>query len=144
MKESNLSHKDYCLYIDNSSADLYNKLYKLNTNVARREYIGKECLESTKLKRGEAIILQSKHISAIKWKDKNDVIMLSTMHNLKFADAGKKNCKTNENIIRPTVVLDYNKYMGEFDGGDQILNKYSTLCDVTKRCTKKLFFIALT
>jgi hypothetical protein len=97
MRESNLLQKGYCLYIDNwySSPHLYNKLYKLKTNVCGTVRINRKgmpkTLESKKLKQGEATILQSKNIFVIKWKDKKDVTMLSTMHNPEFADTKVQN-----------------------------------------------------
>ncbi|XP_066596503.1 piggyBac transposable element-derived protein 4-like [Prorops nasuta] len=146
MKESNLLEKGHCLYIDNwySSPDLYNKLYKLKTNVCgtvrkNRKHMPK-ALESKKLKRGEAAILQCKNISAIKWKDKKDVNMLSTMHNVQFSDSGKQNYKTKENVIKPTVVLGYNKNMGGVDGGDQLLSKFHTMRRYHKVYKKEFFY----
>ncbi|XP_066602489.1 piggyBac transposable element-derived protein 4-like [Prorops nasuta] len=97
------------------SPDFYNKLYKLKTNICgtvrkNRKHMPK-ALESKKLKRGEAAILQ--------WK---------------------KNYKTKENVIKPTVVLDYNKNIGGVDGGDQLLSKFHTMRRYHKVYKKEFFY----
>jgi hypothetical protein len=64
-----------------------------------------------KLKRGEVYGLQSNDgIKLIKWKNKRDVLMISTKpsHSTTLVDTGKIN-KANERIIKPLVVLDCNK-----------------------------------
>ncbi|KAI4478527.1 hypothetical protein M0804_011850 [Polistes exclamans] len=62
-------------------------------------------------------------MTAIKWKDKKDVILLTTMHGLDFAETGKTNRYTEQITLKPTVVIDYNQYMGGVDVGYQMLNK---------------------
>lgn len=47
-------------------------------------------------------------MAAIKWKDKKDVVLLTTMHGLDFAETGKTNRYTGQKSLKPTVVIDYN------------------------------------
>lgn len=42
-----------------------------------------------------------------KWRDRRDVFMLSTKHNLDIVEAGKKNRK-NEEVVKPAIILEYN------------------------------------
>jgi predicted nucleic acid binding AN1-type Zn finger protein len=61
------------------------------------------------------------------------------MHDLNFAETGKRNRYTGEKSLKPTAVIDYNQYMGGVDVGDQMLSKFHTM----RRCKKvykKIFF----
>ncbi|KAI4474221.1 hypothetical protein M0804_014960 [Polistes exclamans] len=145
LKESQLLNKGYCLFIDNwySSPKLFRDLYKRKTNVCgtvrinRKEMSRK--LKSHVLQQGEATIFTTKEMAAIKWKDKKDVVMLTTMHDLSFVKAGKQNRCTGQKNLKPTAVVDYNKYMGGVDVGDQMLSKFHTVRRC-KKAYKKMFF----
>ncbi|KAI4481910.1 hypothetical protein M0802_013850 [Mischocyttarus mexicanus] len=145
LKESQLLHKGYCLFIDNwySSSTLYRELYNIKTNVCGTVRINRKKmppeLKSHVLQKGEAAIFTTKEMAAIKWKDKKVVVMLTTMHDLSFVQAGKKNRYTGEKSLKPTAVVDYNQHMGGVDVGDQMLSKLHTV----RRCKKsykKMFF----
>lgn len=61
------------------------------------------------LKKGEAKIVYSNGIAAIKWRDKIDMHVLTTYHKaLEMTDTGKKSVRTKESIVKPKVILDYN------------------------------------
>lgn len=65
-----------------------------------------------KLKKGE---IQSKHQSpllALKWHDKREIYLLTTLHNDSVGPSGKTNRSTGEPILKPQCVLDYKKNMG--------------------------------
>ncbi|KAI4476158.1 hypothetical protein M0804_013821 [Polistes exclamans] len=133
LKESQLLHKGYCLFIDNwySSPKLFRELYKMKTNVCgtvriNRKEMPRE-LKSHVLQQGEAIIFTTKEMAAIKWKNKKDFVMLTTMHDLSFVEAGKQNRYTGQKTLNPTAVVDYNQYMGGVDVGDQMLSKFHTV-----------------
>ncbi|XP_014614648.1 PREDICTED: piggyBac transposable element-derived protein 4-like [Polistes canadensis] len=145
LKESQLLHKGYCLFIDNwySSPKLFRELYKMKTNVCgtvriNRKEMPRE-LKSHVLQQGEATIFTTKEMVAIKWKDKKDVVMLTTMHDLSFVEAGKQNRYTGQKTLNPTAVVDYNQYMGGVDVGDQMLSKFHTVRRC-KKAYKKMFF----
>ena len=55
------------------------------------------------------------------WKDKKDVLMISTRptHSAAVVDTGKTNFQ-NEPIMKPQVVLDYNKGRQGTDSSDQL------------------------
>ena len=82
-----------------------------------------------KLKSGEVYGLQSNDgIKLIKWKDKRDVLMISTKpsHSETLVDTGKTN-KVNERIMKPPVVLDCNKGKQDVDLSDQLSTYYTCL-----------------
>ncbi|XP_043263450.1 piggyBac transposable element-derived protein 4-like, partial [Colletes gigas] len=72
LKESQLLHKGYCLFIDNwySSPTLYRELYNMKTNICGTARINRKGmppeLKSYKLQKGEAVIFCTKEIAAIK------------------------------------------------------------------------------
>jgi hypothetical protein len=81
------------------------------------------------LSRGEVYGLQSQDgIKLIRWKDKNDVLMISTRpsHSASVVDSGKTNFQ-NERIMKPQVVLDYNEGRQGTDLSDQLSAYYTCL-----------------
>jgi hypothetical protein len=57
---------------------------------------------------------------ALAWKDKQNVIMLSTWHNNSMQNMRRK-VKNNveEQFRKPVAICDYNKHMGGVDVSDQ-------------------------
>jgi len=75
-----------------------------------------------KLKRGKLIAMQNrKGIMVLKWKDKRDILIISTKHSAKMVVVHKKNYTYN----KPKVVTDYNKGKFAVDLSDQMI-AYST------------------
>jgi hypothetical protein len=91
------------------------------------------------LQKGQAIHRQRDNLLAFKWKDKRDVVMLSTVHRASFTVTNRVNRDTGENVAIPTAIMLYNKYMGGVDRSDQ-LNKYYTMTRKTIKWWKKLAF----
>ncbi len=94
-----------------------------------------------KLKRGEVYGLQSNDgIKLIKWKDKRDVLMISTKpsHSATLVDTQKTN-KANECIMKSQVSIDYNKGKQGVDLSDQ-LSTYYTYIRRTKKWYQKVAF----
>lgn len=89
-------------------------------------------LKLLQLEKGEAVVFSTADMAAIKWKDKKDVVLLITMHNLEFAETEKTNRYTGQKIVKPSVVIDYNKNMGGVDVGDQMLSKFHTITRGTR------------
>ena len=75
-------------------------------------------------------------LTAILWRDKHDVHILTNMHN---APADGNFCDNNGTAIKPQIVADYNRHMGYVDNGDRMANSYS-INRRTWKWTKKLFF----
>lgn len=82
-------------------------------------------MTSKKLKKEEIIGRENKDgIVVLKFKDKRDILLLSTRHNLNILDTGKKN-RQKESILKPEVILYYNAGKAGIDLSDQLAS-YST------------------
>ena len=95
--------------------------YLIGTLRRNRVGSGTEVLQE-ELGRGEVYGLQNKDgIKLIMWKDKQDVLMISTRpsHSASVVDSGKTNFQ-NERIMKPQVVLDYNEGRQGTDLSDQL------------------------
>jgi len=111
------------LYADNwyNSIDLAEKLLDRNTHLVgtlrkNRKRIPKEIV-TTKLKRGEMIAKQNGlGVTVLKWKDRRDVLMISTKHGNSMNEVQMKRGKK----IKPNVIIDYNRGKGLIDVSDQI------------------------
>lgn len=62
---------------------------------------------STKLKKDQ-FIESDDGITVLRWKDKRDVLLLSTKHSTRFVSVTKYNIT----IMKPAIVVDYNKAKG--------------------------------
>lgn len=79
---------------------------------------------TAKLKKGEMVQRWSPEgISVCKWKDKREVLMISSEHSGEMINTSNRR---NENITKPEVVVYYNKNMGGVDRVDQLLSYYSS------------------
>ena len=63
--------------------------------------------------------------------------MLSSYHSAEFIETKRNDIKTRRPILKPTVVVDYNRVMGAVDKTDMILN---SIIRKTLKWYKKLFF----
>jgi len=81
-------------------------------------------------------------ISAVVWRDRRDVYLLSSMHNRSVGTALKrpKGGKEKVPVPCPTVVSDYNQFMGGVDLADQHLSYYSLTQRRTIKWWKKVFW----
>jgi hypothetical protein len=61
-------------------------------------------------------------MTAIVWKDKRDVHMLTNMH---ASPAEGHFYDEHGNAITPAIVADYNRHMGYVDKVDRMTNSYS-------------------
>ena len=120
-----LLEKGYHLYIDNwySSITLFKYLYEHHTQACGTVRINRrgfpEPVKQAKLRRGEVSAYRSSELLALKFKDKRDVTMLSTIHNEEMVQ-GRRNAAQQ----KPKCISDYNKYMGGVDRTDQLLQPY--------------------
>ena len=88
------------------------------------------------LKRGDIRVRTGGDLTAVVWKDKRDVCLLTNIHN-----PPKEGNYRHEhgNAIKPAIVADYNCHMGHVDNADRMTNSY-TASHRTRKWTKKLFF----
>ncbi|PNF39361.1 hypothetical protein B7P43_G18177 [Cryptotermes secundus] len=89
-----------------------------------------------RLKKGDIRVRVRRNLTALVWKDKRDVHILTNM-NCPPAEGTFRN--EHGNAIKPSVVVDYNTHMGYADKADRVTNSYSISCR-TWKWTNKLFF----
>jgi hypothetical protein len=102
--------------------------YLIGTLRSNRIGSGSEVLQE-KLSHGEVYGIQNKDsIKLSMWKDKQDVLMMSTRpsHSAGIVDSGKTNFH-NERIMKPQVALDYNEGRQGTDLSDQLSVYYTCL-----------------
>ena len=132
------------LYMDNffSSPDLFDdlaqkKIYCCGTVRLHRRGMPKDLKPKTlRLKRGDIRMRTRGELTAVVWRDKRDVCLLTNIH-----DPPREGNYRDEhgNAIKPAIVADYNRHMGYVDKADRMANSY-TASRRTWKWTKKLFF----
>ncbi|CDQ64883.1 unnamed protein product [Oncorhynchus mykiss] len=85
-----------------------------------------------KMQRGEVEFKENSQQLAVKWHDKRDVHVLSTVQTATMSATGKVDHLTGELKIKPDCVLHYNVKMGAVDNADMI-NSFV-------ECARKIFF----
>ena len=92
--------------------------------------------KTLRLKRGDIRVRTRGDLSAVVWKDKRDVRLLTNIH-----DPPREGnyCDEHGNAIKPAIVADYNRHMGYADNTDRMANSYKT-SRRTWKWTKKLLF----
>ncbi|KAG5863717.1 hypothetical protein JTB14_034448 [Gonioctena quinquepunctata] len=89
-----------------------------------------------RIKKGDVEFFSNKKLLALKWKDKRDILMLTSIHN------NEMRCLKNsrgENILKPAAIVDYNQNIGGVDKTDMLLSTTETV----RKCIKwykKVFF----
>ena len=107
---------------------LENDTYLIETLRSNRVGSGKAIVQK-QLKRDEIYGLQNGDgVKLIKWKDERDVLMITTKpsHTTALVDI-RKTTSSDECIIKPKVVLDYNKERQDTDLSDQLSVYYTCL-----------------
>lgn len=85
---------------------------------------------------GEAIQVENGNIYVLKWRNKRDVFMVSTKHNLHFTSVIDK---FERSKFKPTMVFDFNNNMSGIDRAEQMNSYYPT----PRKCLRwyiKVFF----
>ena len=72
----------------------------------------------------------------MKWRDKKDVCVLSTLHDDSMVQV--KSRRGNE-VCKPKAIADYNSHMGGVDLADNLLSHFSTSRKRLKKYYKKVF-----
>ena len=135
--------KGHILYVDNfySSPALFAHLFSRDTGACGtvRTYRKEMPKFTKKLSKGETEVFHSKELLALKWHDKRDVHMLSTVHTNVIIATHKTHHRTGEPIRKPKCIVEYTKNMGAVDKSDMQIS----LADCTRKTRKwykKLFF----
>lgn len=79
-------------------------------------------VKNKKLKRGELIAAQKNNVTILKWKDKRDVLMISTCH----ADE-QTMCTGRNQRLKPNMILEYNDRKKGIDLSDELASYYSPI-----------------
>lgn len=127
---ADLLDKGYILYTDNyyTSVSLAHKLLAQNTHLVgtlrkNRKYNPKDVIDQ-KLNKGDTIARESNTgVIVSKWKDKRDVLMLSTKHVNENVTVQTRNTE----VLKPKVVVDYNNSKAFIDLSDQLKSYNSSL-----------------
>lgn len=82
---------------------------------------------------------ESGKVLAVKWTDRRDVHLLSTVHQGKMVDTGATHYKTKKKIQKPDIVTDYTDNMRLVDKADCMLSGTECVRQSTK-WYQKLFF----
>lgn len=134
--------KGYCVTVDNyyNSPQLADTLVRNQTDIygtlrINRKEVPEE-LKKEKLTKGKVVAFQRGKVMTLRWKDKKDVSMLSTIHNPAMQDVETR----TGTVKKPTVVYDYNFTMGGVDKVDQQLVDYPITRKRGKKYYKKVFF----
>ena len=147
MDKAGLFDKGHFLYMDNfyNSVELFEELhrrltYACGTFRANRKGLPKAVTEAKlKGKSGEVVWRRSDTLLALKWSDKNEVKMLSAIHDAKETLA--KITYKGEEIWKPTCVVDYNKKKFGVDLNDQFLSYYGCIRRSVKWWRKMFFHV---
>ena len=148
--------KGHCLFIDNfyTSPKLLRDLllagtYCTGTIKANRKNFPKEVIPNeSNLPSGTMRFAISKLIGdlakmiAVWWRNRRDVLALSTMYNTSVTTVLKhsKGGREKRPLPCPTIIDDYNQYMGGVDLTDQNLSYYSMTTRRTLKWWKKVFW----
>ncbi|CAF1401911.1 unnamed protein product [Adineta ricciae] len=132
----------HVLYMDNwySSSVLYETLHDMKTGACgtvRPNRVGLPNM-SKKLKAGEKFSQFTDNLLYLKWYDRREVNMLTTIHNDDMIITGKINQRTNEPIVKPLCIVEYNSNMGAIDKTDMQIS-FSECTRKTIKWYKKLF-----
>ncbi|CAF1652317.1 unnamed protein product [Adineta ricciae] len=127
-KQSSIAADNFFTTISLAQYLLRNDTYLIGIFRSNRAGSLREVAEK-KLKHGEVYGLQNKDgMTLIKWKDKRDVLMISTKpsYSATVIDTKKTN-KLNERIMKPQFVMDYNQGKQGIDLSDQLSSYYTCL-----------------
>jgi hypothetical protein len=127
-----------------SFPDLYNNLTKQKINCCGTVPPNHKGMpdnfrsKELKLKRGDVRVRTSGDMTAVVWKDKYNVHMLTNMHD---PPAEGNFCDESGNALKPEIVEHYNQHMRYVNKSDRMANSYS----ISHRTWKwmKKFFIHL-
>ena len=118
------------LYMDNffPSPDLYDdlarkKIFCCGTVRLHRKGMPKDLKPKTpRLKRGDIRARTRGDLTAVVWKYKRDVCLLTNIHDLPREGNYRDE---HGNAIKPAIVADYNRHMGHADNSDSWDNSYT-------------------
>jgi len=134
------------MFTDNwyTSVSLANELLSRSTNLvgtlrSNRKFNPKDVINA-KSKKGEIKSRQNdNNMVVMKWKDKRDVLMLSTKHKNNLIETTNKR---GQKLLKPQMVIDYNKAKGYVDISD-LRNSYHSPLRRSIKWYRKIAFEVL-
>ncbi|CAF4493863.1 unnamed protein product, partial [Didymodactylos carnosus] len=135
--------KGHNLFLDSwfTSPTLFEKLHTRSIGVcdtARANRAGLPKFED-KSGKGQQVYQSTDNMLALKWFDKREGIMLSTIHEPRIQFTGKNDPKTKRPIQKPVSVIDYNSNRGAIDKVD-MQTSFVEYVRKSVKWYKKLFF----
>lgn len=128
--DKRLEQKGYIIYTDNfySSPALFKTLADHGfgaCGTARRDRKDiPKSITSAVMEKTKVVSTTHDGIFSLKWRDKRDVLMLSTFHDDSMVGKSRRSRRSVggvETIAKPRVVEEYNKYMGGVDKSKCVL-----------------------
>ncbi|KAG5881484.1 hypothetical protein JTB14_026541 [Gonioctena quinquepunctata] len=124
---NNYLDQGYSLYMDNfyNSVDLARQLLERNTYCTGTLRNGRKGspseVKTAKLKSGKSVQRYSRQICVVKWKDKREVLYISTEHENVLQEVTSRSGRKGE---KPLPIAEYNEYMSGIDLQDQMMAYY--------------------
>lgn len=98
---------------------LENQTYLIGTLRKNRKGLPKQVIQE-KLKKGEITALENDDgVLVMKWKDKRDVLALSTKHSVNYVTVKSKR-NPRKTVMKPALIADYNNHKCYIDLSDQM------------------------
>ncbi|KAJ8933117.1 hypothetical protein NQ314_014212 [Rhamnusium bicolor] len=139
-------NKGHSLFTDNyySSPILSQYLHENKTNTCGTVCTNRKhmLVLKVKLKKGEASWKSCGHMMVLKWKDRRDVTMITTMHENEIVALEKIDKSTKEHAKKPLYVVKYNKRMGAVDRSDMMISSIECV-QKSMKWYKKVFMYTL-
>ena len=147
LKKGNLLGKGHHVYMDNyySSPDLFFELHNkecfaCGTCRKNRKNLPKAVTAAKLKQKGDCVFRRDGPLLCLKWQEKKDVFMLSTIREAVFVETGKVDRAGNK-IEKPEAVYYYCSRMGGVDLSDQLLNYFTFIRKSTKWSWKLLIHL---
>ncbi|XP_068122042.1 piggyBac transposable element-derived protein 4-like [Hyperolius riggenbachi] len=137
-----LLDQGYCLTTDSfyTSPELYKHLIQHKTDaygtVRPNRCHMPPALSARKLKKGEVVAWQKGKNKALRWKEKRDVCILSTVHN---AETVRTTTRGKQEVDKPKAVVNYNHTMEGVDRADAAMTFYLADRKQQRKYYKKIF-----
>lgn len=138
------------LYVDNlyTSPTLFSELHirgfeACGTLRVNRRGVPPEAKSG--LKKGEKrVVSVDDNMAIVQWHDKRTISILSTLHSdtpIQMERRSRSASGGREMVEKPEAVVEYNKYMGGVDHGDQLLSYYGFPHRTVKWWRRAFFFL---
>ena len=141
------SFSGFHLYTDRfyTGCSLALQLFQLGVHLTgtiqrNRQGLPTELKKAKKMATHEVVAFATNSMLALCWQDKRQVVALSTYHDATVETYQRKS-KGGQviDVVKPTLIIDYNKQMGGVDRADQLCTSYN-FARKSVKWWRKLFF----